>query len=72
VLLWLWHRLAAIALVGPSICRGCSPKKTKKRKKKEMKKNPTGLSDILPLPNREHLAMSGDIMDVTAWGMGSY
>ena len=37
-LLWLWHRPAATALMTPSLgtslCRGCSPKKTKDQKKK--------------------------------------
>ena len=35
-LLWLWYRLAAIAPIQPlgiSICLGCGPKKTKKKKK---------------------------------------
>ena len=36
-LLWLWHRLAAVRLIrsslGTFICRGCSPKKWKKKKK---------------------------------------
>ena len=38
VLLWLWHRLAAAALIQPltketSICHKCGPKKEKKKKK---------------------------------------
>ena len=40
--LWLWHRLAATAPIGPlpweipsSIYRWCGPKKTKKKKKKK-------------------------------------
>ena len=36
MLLWLWHRLMAIAPILPhlrtSICYGCGPKKTKKKK----------------------------------------
>ena len=35
-LLWLWYRLAATAPIclGTSICCGCGPKKTEKKKKK--------------------------------------
>ena len=40
VLLWLWHRLAAVALIQPlslgtSMCAGCSPLKKKRKEKKE-------------------------------------
>ena len=35
-LMWLWHMPAAVAPIslGTSICHGCGPKKTKKKKKK--------------------------------------
>ena len=42
-LLWLWHRLAAVAQIPPpslgtSICRGCGPKKTKTKQNEKPKK----------------------------------
>ena len=40
LVLWLWHRPAATAdltpSLGTSICHGCSPKKTKKKKRKSV------------------------------------
>ena len=38
VLLWLWHRPAAVAPIQPlgtSVCCGCGPKKQKEKKKKK-------------------------------------
>ena len=44
MLLWLWHRLVATALIRPlpwepPHASGVAPKKTKKKKKKKKKKN---------------------------------
>ena len=52
MLLWLWCRLAAAALIltpslGSSICWWCSPKKTKK-KKKSTKNNSSKNAWIFP------------------------
>ena len=42
-LLWLWHRLAAVALIGtlgwePPYAAGAAPKRQKKKKKKRERK----------------------------------
>ena len=44
VLLWLWHRLAAVAQIQPLAWKppyagGCGPEKQKKKKKKEKEKD---------------------------------
>ena len=46
-LLWLWHRLAAVAQIRPlawetSICCGYGPKKTKRQKKERKKQTNNG------------------------------
>ena len=64
LLLWLWCRPAAAALIQPlnwerPCAASAAPKKTKKKKKEKKKKNPTSTTSIYEI--------SGAILGLTHW-----